>query len=526
MQLLSTARRLVSSAAALALVSGLAQAQFTLSEAFVNPPGNDNGQEGFEVRGAPNASLAGYFLLVVEGDGASAGTLDVVLNLGAFSTGSNGLFLWRDAASAINPAADPATSINIADFNPDIENGSNTFILGFGTPPAQGTDLDSDNDATLNAGALVGFTVVDAISILENDNTPADNDGYADDLGFTNFGPFAGFTPDAFQRTYNASGVLCNTIVGDLLGTNPGGPYTWDTGAGRTFGFEAHSVSASGGLDLGSLNSAAALDNDLDGVLNACDGCPADAAKTSPGACGCGVSDVDSDNDGTADCNDGCPADPLKTAPGACGCGVADLDGDADGVADCVDNCTTVANPSQADCDLDLVGDACEIAAGTSNDKNLNTVPDECELGLVVNYCTAGTSTNGCTPTLSASGVPSAAALSGFTVSCAGLEGQKQGLIFYSATGKKASVWAPGSTSFLCLKAPTQRTGAQGSGGTTNACDGALSLDFSAWVATHPAGQGVPFASGDQVWFQTWYRDPSAPATTNLSDGLQVTFAP
>jgi len=36
------------------------------------------------------------------------------------------------------------------------------------------------------------------------------------------------------------------------------------------------------------------------------------------------------------------------------------IDTDNDGVPDCVDNCPTVANPSQSDCDGDLIGDACD----------------------------------------------------------------------------------------------------------------------------------------------------------------------
>jgi hypothetical protein len=85
-------------------------------------------------------------------------------------------------------------------------------------------------------------------------------------------------------------------------------------------------------------------------VANSTDGCPADALKQAPGACGCGVADVpttyfaDVDGDGFGDAassqagftcimpagfvansTDGCPADALKQAPGACGCGVADV---------------------------------------------------------------------------------------------------------------------------------------------------------------------------------------------------------
>lgn len=76
-------------------------------------------------------------------------------------------------------------------------------------------------------------------------------------------------------------------------------------------------------------------DSDGDGSPDCQDGCAADPYKTSPGVCGCGVSDADSDSDGTRDCQDGCPADPAKTQPGACGCGVADTDSDGDGTPDC-----------------------------------------------------------------------------------------------------------------------------------------------------------------------------------------------
>src|SRR6185295_229481 len=65
----------------------------------------------------------------------------------------------------------------------------------------------------------------------------------------------------------------------------------------------------------------------------------------------------------------------------------------------------SIANSTQGDCDLDQIGDACEIAAGapdcnlngvpdacdiahaTSLDTNLNSIPDECETGPGFPYC-------------------------------------------------------------------------------------------------------------------------------------------
>ncbi|MCC7012467.1 MAG: matrixin family metalloprotease [Planctomycetes bacterium] len=304
-------------------------------------------------------------------------------------------------------------------------------------------------------------------------------------------------------------------------------------------------------------------DSDGDGVDDCSDGCPFDPLKITPGACGCGVPDTDTDNDGDADCVDNCPTvyNPAQADGDGDGVGNAcdncvtnfnpgqedpDVDYlgsacdncpnvsnapqddiDNDNVGDACDNCVALANPTQADCDLDNIGDVCEIAAGTQWDSNGNSIPDQCEpCGALTTYCTAGTTTNGCNATMSASGTPSLAATSGFVVSCSGVEGQKTGLLFYGITGPKAAPWAPGSTSYLCLKSPTQRTPSSNSGGTAGACDGAFSVDWLDYIATHPGALGAPFSAGAIVQMQAWFRDPPAPNTTNLSNGLQFTACP
>jgi len=240
------------------------------------------------------------------------------------------------------------------------------------------------------------------------------------------------------------------------------------------------------------------------------------------------VNQTDTDGDGTCDCIDLCPLDPGKIAAGQCGCGTPDTDTDLDGIADCNDNCDAYPNPSQQDCDNNGVGDICDIASGALTDRNLNGIPDTCELGLVVSYCTAGTSTHGCTPSISGVGLPKVSMSSGFTVNVTGVEGQKFGLIFYGITGQSNNPWGPLSNSFLCVKGPfLQRIPpAISSGGTVNTCTGSFSTDLLAYLAANPGATGNPFASGDQVWLQGWYRDPPAPKTTNLSNALQVTFQP
>jgi hypothetical protein len=54
------------------------------------------------------------------------------------------------------------------------------------------------------------------------------------------------------------------------------------------------------------------------------------------------------------------------------------LDTDGDGRPDSADNCPTIANPTQADCNTNGVGDVCEIAAGAP-DFNGDTIPDTCQ---------------------------------------------------------------------------------------------------------------------------------------------------
>jgi hypothetical protein len=148
-------------------------------------------------------------------------------------------------------------------------------------------------------------------------------------------------------------------------------------------------------------------------------------------------------------------------------------------------------------------------------------------VGPPMTFCTAGTSSSGCVPSIGASAHPSVSLANPCTITVAGVEGQKSGLIFYGVdnTGFSPLPWGTGS-SFLCVKPPTQRTPAQSSGGTSGACNGAFLLDWNAFRAANPGALGQPWMVGESVFAQSWYRDPPAPKTTNLSDAVSLAYQP
>ncbi len=150
------------------------------------------------------------------------------------------------------------------------------------------------------------------------------------------------------------------------------------------------------------------------------------------------------------------------------------------------------------------------------------SVAQQCCTGNVSTYCTAGTSVQGCLPAISGNGIPSVDSGSGFSISISGMPGDRYGTIFYGFYSF-VTPWKPntGNPSFKCVASPFQRTGILETGGTIGSCDGVLAIDFNAWRSANPGALGAPFAPGQTIRAQGWYRDPAAPGQTNLSDALQ-----
>jgi hypothetical protein len=139
----------------------------------------------------------------------------------------------------------------------------------------------------------------------------------------------------------------------------------------------------------------------------------------------------------------------------------------------------------------------------------------------VMIYCTAKTNSAGCVPAIATSGTPSASAGSGFTISTTNVLDNKFGLYFYSKTGPNNAPFQGGT---LCAAAPLVRTPVQNSGGTAP-CGGAFQIDFNAYVAS---GADPALVAGQQVWAQTWSRDPgfAPPNNTSLSNAVTFTLCP
>ncbi len=214
---------LAAAAFVLPIAIGQAQGAILINEVSLNNEGGDNGEEFFELISDTGGaeSMAGLTLLVIDGDSTSAGVIDKAFDLSGFSTGTNGLFLWRDSALVLSPAPDPATTLNVVDFVPDIENGSASFVLVSGFTGATGDDLDTDNNGTIDI-ALPWASVVDAVGVKDSG---ASDDIYAGLLGGVDFGNIS-FAADSIVRL-SGSGIWIGVDIDEVISEIPG-PYTLD----------------------------------------------------------------------------------------------------------------------------------------------------------------------------------------------------------------------------------------------------------------------------------------------------------
>jgi hypothetical protein len=197
-----------------------ANAQLLLNEVKVNPPGNDNPFEFIELKGTPGSLISNTYLLIIEGDSASAGNADLVIRLNNITLGSNGLYFI--GTSLGYPISAPTILRDTLIFGIPggiIENGSSTFLLVYSTTPIiYGLDYDTNNDGTLELPA--GATIVDSFGWISAGATAAVL--YSSAVIAQGSG-----TPDAAVRFYgnNVANSAAAWYCGDLIGTGVSGTF-------------------------------------------------------------------------------------------------------------------------------------------------------------------------------------------------------------------------------------------------------------------------------------------------------------
>ena len=163
-------------------------------------------------------------------------------------------------------------------------------------------------------------------------------------------------------------------------------------------------------------------------------------------------------------------------------------------------------------------------ATGASPSRSIARFVDACECDATT-YCTSGTTSSGCTPVIAGVGRASATGTSSFALQASQLEGGRSGHVFYGLNGAATMPWGQ-SSHFLCVRAPTQRTGTQATLGTPGQCDGAIALDWNAFLASHPSALGAPLQAGQHVWAQAFFRDPPGPKHTALTNAVHFVICP
>ena len=139
-----------------------------INEALINPSDLDDSREFVElIRLTSNETLSNVWLLELETDATTGrGIVDMALNLGAASFGSNDLLLIGDNYTTSIPYSVPnATALfnlNRPGF-PSIENSAN-LLLVYDFTGSVGMDYDSDDDGILDSTPWV--TVIDAVSLV------------------------------------------------------------------------------------------------------------------------------------------------------------------------------------------------------------------------------------------------------------------------------------------------------------------------------------------------------------------------
>ena len=188
-----------------------------LSEAKVNPPGEDAPFEFVELRGPPGRLLTNFFLVAVQGNASGdPGQADVVVNLTGQRIGSNGVLVVAAPGSPYLFASNTTVLLapQLTNSGGAFDNGSFSLLLvGARALIVEGIDLDNGDNGILE-GLPDGAFIQDAIGWSDGGNSDVIYGG----VDLTQ----QGFSPDAASRFpgSNAPRSAVSWFVGDLAGTN------------------------------------------------------------------------------------------------------------------------------------------------------------------------------------------------------------------------------------------------------------------------------------------------------------------
>lgn len=170
-----------------------------ISEIRADQTGSDN-SEYVEIAGAASESLNDLTYIVI-GDGTGgSGVIENVTSLAGLSIGSSGFFLIAESTfeNAAGEAFEGITPDLVTSIN--LENSDNTtHLLVSGFTGANGDDLDTDDDGTLDSTPWL--SLIDAIGLIEEVNPPSSTEyAYGASLGFEDLGPDGSFVPGHAYR--------------------------------------------------------------------------------------------------------------------------------------------------------------------------------------------------------------------------------------------------------------------------------------------------------------------------------------
>lgn len=182
-------KALFAATAALFICASASSAATLISEFVPNPPGGDPDLTTVELSGAAGDAFSGVLISVETDMNTLLGRVDRISALAGVFDG-NGLLTFGI---------------------PDFENPSFTLVLLDAFTGTTSTDLDTDNDGTLDDTSTFG-TVLDAISVID---TAGDATTYGAQLGGTDFA----FSGDEPQLMFRAASVGNWFAINDPAGS-------------------------------------------------------------------------------------------------------------------------------------------------------------------------------------------------------------------------------------------------------------------------------------------------------------------